>query len=70
MCVCIYRDQNDVNKINLFAYLVITFITMNRNSCFMYHVLPTKEHLLSLCKVQQSIICITGGVREFEAELK
>lgn len=55
MCVCIYRDQNDVNKINLFAYLVITFITMNRNSCFMYHVFPTKEHLLSLCKAQQSV---------------
>ena len=30
------------------AYLVIAFITLNCNSCCMYHVFPTKESLLRL----------------------
>ena len=36
----------------------------------MYHVFPTKEPLLSLCRAQHAVICTADGVRELEAELQ
>lgn len=47
------------------THLITAVITVGCMSCFMYHALPTKEHLLSLAKPNMYV-----GVRELEAELK
>ena len=50
------------------AYQVIASITLNCNSCCMYHVSPLKSLHWDFAK-PNTAICMTGGVKELEAEL-